>query len=115
MQLGEEVSSRNGSRKFNLWLITLEETRNFRIGVDDIVEFLWEIVANLLHKCENAVANFIFAVLLLAENGQGGEDDAFQELKQNFVALSVDELEGLEDIFVLDKVLAEWKVGDEDW
>lgn len=69
----------------------------------------------MLHERENLVANFVFAVLLLAENGQGGEDDAFQELQQNFVALTVDEVDRLENVFVLDVVLAKWEVRDEDW
>lgn len=71
-------------------MVGLEEIRNFRVGVDDVVEFFWKIVADLLDERENVVTDFVLAVLILAENGQGGEDDAFQELKKNFVALSVD-------------------------
>lgn len=101
------------SRKLST-LITLKEIRYFGIGVDDVVELLGEIVPHLLHEGENVVADFVVAVLLLAENCQGGEDDAFQELQQDFVALSVNEVERLEDVFVLDVVLAEREVRDED-
>lgn len=98
----------------SLPLIVLKEIRYFRVGVDDVVEFLGEIDANLLHKRENVIANFVAAVLLLAENCQGGEDNAFQELQEDFVALSVDEVEGFKHILVFDVVLAEREVRDED-
>jgi hypothetical protein len=108
------ANQRNFLRNSISWLVALKEAGNFGVGVDDVVEFLGEIVANLLHEREDVIADFIFAVLLFAENGQCGEDDALEELQQDFVALSVDQVEGLEDVFVFDVVLAEWEIGDKD-
>lgn len=71
-------------------MIGLKETRNFGISVDDVVEFLGKIVANLFNESENVVTNFVLAVLLLAKHCQGGKNDSLEELQENFVALSVD-------------------------
>lgn len=92
----------------------MNEARNLCIGVHDVVKLLREIAANLLDKGENMIAHFVLAVLLLVENGQCCEDDAFQELEKNFISLSVDQVEGLENVFVLNIILTQREVRNED-
>lgn len=89
---------------------TLHKVRNVGVGVNNVVEFLREVIANLLDKRENVVADLIAAVLLLAQNGQRSENNGFKELQKHFVALSVDQVEGLEHVVVLYVVLAQWKI-----
>lgn len=85
----------------------LNETGNFGVSVDHVIEFLGEIIADLLDKGEDVIANLVFAVLLLAEHCESGENDAFEELEKNFVALAIDEVDGFKNIFVLHVVLAQ--------
>lgn len=70
------------------WTLDLQSLRqildkrwNFGIRVHDVVEFLGKIVADLFNEGKNVVADLVFAVLLLAQNRQGCEDDAFEELQ----------------------------------
>lgn len=73
-------------------MIGLKKTRNFGIGVDNVIEFLGKIIANLFNESENVVTNFVLTVLLLAKHCQGGENYSLEELQENFVPLSVDQI-----------------------
>lgn len=93
----------------------LNETWNFRVWIDDVVEFFGEIVANLFDESENMIAHLVLVELLLAENCQSRKNDAFEELQKDFVALSIEMVEALEYIFIFDEILAKRKIRNENW
>lgn len=69
----------------------------------------------MLDEFEDVVADFILGVLLFAQHSECGEDDTLQELGKDFIALTIDQVQGLEDVIVLGKVLTKRQMLDENW
>lgn len=93
---------------------SLNEAGYFSIGVDNVVELFREIIANLFHKGENVIANFIFAVLFLVEDSQCSQNDTLQELQKYFVSLSIDNVECFENVFIFNVILSQRKIRNKD-